>query len=171
MGCETHTFDPTLTEPFIGGKYSEFHPWGLGEDGEEMSFKESKWTAKSLARIVEELGHENRTIDILKIDCEVVNSSSLVFCCLLSSETQFSSFITMSHQGCEWDVLPPFFDMMASGKFRVDQLLIEVHHQRLIEGGQDPPVADFFLSADKAKLRVFHKERNHWGCEGKSSLV
>ena len=27
-------------------------------------------------------------------------------------------------------------------------------------------VHDFFAAADRAKLRIFHKERNHWGCSG-----
>ena len=29
-----------------------------------------------------------------------------------------------------------------------------------------PTVHDFFAAADRAKLRIFHKERNHWGCNG-----
>lgn len=29
-----------------------------------------------------------------------------------------------------------------------------------------PAVHDFFAAADRAKLRIFHKERNHWGCDG-----
>lgn len=29
-----------------------------------------------------------------------------------------------------------------------------------------PAVHDFFAAADRAKLRIFHKERNHWGCNG-----
>ena len=37
IGCEIHTFDPTLDKPFVGDKYATFHPWGLGEDGAKMS--------------------------------------------------------------------------------------------------------------------------------------
>jgi hypothetical protein len=40
----------------------------------------------------------------------------------------------------------------------VDQLLIEVHYPPSEEA-----LANIFLAADKAKLRVFHKERNSWG--------
>jgi len=133
LGCETHTFDPTLGSPFIGGEFATFHDWGLGKDGDEMSARGKKWTAKSLERVMQDLGHENRTIDILKIDC----------------------------QGCEWSVFPPFFDLIASGKVRVDQVQVELHL---------PPsssvLANFFHDLDRAKLRVFHKERNHWGCDG-----
>mmetsp|Transcript_24205 Transcript_24205/g.52202 ORF Transcript_24205/g.52202 Transcript_24205/m.52202 type:complete len:333 (-) Transcript_24205:284-1282(-) len=138
LGCEIHTFDPTLSKPFIGGRYATFHPWGLGKDGDEMSIKgKTKFTAKSLEHIMKELGHEKRTIDILKIDCE----------------------------GCEWSALPPFFELMASEKVRVDQVQIEMHSPKPVS-----EIADFFLAADKAKLRIFHKERNHWGCRGYKCL-
>jgi Methyltransferase domain len=71
LGCEVHTFDPTLSRPFVGDKYSTFHPWGLGDDGEEETFRGKTFTSRSLQTIYEELGHHNRKIDILKIDCEV----------------------------------------------------------------------------------------------------
>ena len=67
LGCETHTFDPTLGSPFIGEEYATFHDWGLGKDGDEMSSVGKKWTAKSLEHIMQDLRHENRTIDILKV--------------------------------------------------------------------------------------------------------
>ena len=67
LGCEMHTFDPTSGSPFIGEEYATFHDWGLGKDGDEMSSVGKKWTAKSLERVMQDLGHENRTIDILKV--------------------------------------------------------------------------------------------------------
>ena len=71
MGCETHTFDPTLNSPFVGEKYATFHPWGLGNDGAFMVEGEHNWTAMSMESIVHELGHQHRTINVMKIDCEV----------------------------------------------------------------------------------------------------
>lgn len=135
-GCEVHTFDPTLEdEGFVGGEYATFHPWGLGTDGgnegETMHNRKNKGRRKSFETIMRELGHGNRTIDILKIDC----------------------------QGCEYAAMPPLFQLMAEGRVRVDQLLIELHdRQKLLHG--------FFAAADNAGLRVFHKERNGWGCDG-----
>eukprot|EP00578_Thalassiosira_sp_NH16_P023566 CAMPEP_0181103446 /NCGR_PEP_ID=MMETSP1071-20121207/14870_1 /TAXON_ID=35127 /ORGANISM="Thalassiosira sp., Strain NH16" /LENGTH=593 /DNA_ID=CAMNT_0023186521 /DNA_START=111 /DNA_END=1892 /DNA_ORIENTATION=+ len=141
-GCEIHTFDPTLNTAFVGDKYATFHDWGVGEDGQSMSFGEKTWTAKGLETIMQELGHTDRTIDIIKIDCE----------------------------GCEYTTLPPFFDAIASGKVRIGQLQIEMHAPAANLGStQDadlPMVHDFFAAADRAKLRIFHKERNHWGCYG-----
>lgn len=135
-GCEVHTFDPTLAdEPFVGVEYATFHPWGLGTDGgkegDTMHGRKNAGDRKSFETIIRELGHEDRTIDVLKIDC----------------------------QGCEYAAMPPLFDLMAEGKVRVDQVLIELHDR-------GEPLRDFFESADRAKLRVFHKERNGWGCEG-----
>mmetsp|Transcript_14086 Transcript_14086/g.23980 ORF Transcript_14086/g.23980 Transcript_14086/m.23980 type:complete len:351 (-) Transcript_14086:159-1211(-) len=136
-GCEVHTFDPTLSSPFVGGKYATFHPWGLGKDGVEGEHEGKKWSGKSFETIIRELGHENCTIDVLKIDCE----------------------------GCEWDTMSPLFELMSSRRVKINQVLIELH---LRSGPQQ--LKDFFGNADKAKMRVFHKERNGWGCGGKSCV-
>lgn len=131
-GCEIHTFDPTLNKPFVGGDYATFHPWGVGIDGEKMRFRKHSWTAMSFEHIIKELGHENQVIDVLKIDCE----------------------------GCEYSTMPPLFEMIAAGRIRVNQVQIELHTAEKSE------IDHFFKSADSAGLRIFQKERNHWGCAG-----
>ena len=70
MGCEIHTFDPTLNKPFVGDMYSTFHPWGLGTDGGKegrAASKKDNWIRKSFETVMKDLGHLNRTIDILKV--------------------------------------------------------------------------------------------------------
>jgi len=52
---------------------------------------------KSLTEIIETLGHQDRTIDILKIDCE----------------------------GCEFEALTPLF--VSNTLINVRQILIEIH--------------------------------------------
>lgn len=75
IGCEVHTFDPTV-DPAVykGHDYSVFHPWGIGLDGQSINVKlydtEYSWVNKGLENIYEELGHKGRKIDMLKIDCE-----------------------------------------------------------------------------------------------------
>ena len=138
LGCETHTFDPTLKKVFIGGGYSTFHPWGLGEDGAEVSVKESSFTAMSLEHITRELGHKEKEIDILKIDCE----------------------------GCEYTSLPPFFESMAEGKVKVNQIQLEIHLQGNDSNLNSRRIQNLFDAADRAGMRIFHKERNQWGCKG-----
>jgi hypothetical protein len=57
--------------------------------------------------------------------------------------------------------MPPLFDMIASGKVQVNQVLIELHKTYKID-----ELYNLFLAADRAKFRITHKERNQWGCEG-----
>ena len=136
MGCETHTFDPTLKSTFVGDKYATFHPWGIGIDGEPSESKEFEWTSKGIETIMKELGHLNRTLDILKIDCG----------------------------RCYFKAMPVLFEAIAAGRIKVNQIQIELH------GVNFGRVEHFFEAADKAKMRIFHKERNHWGCDGYKCL-
>ena len=72
-------------------------------------------------------------------------------------------------QGCEYAAMPPLFEMIASGKIKVDQVLIELHHTKVgrrLRGDFGRTLQRFFAAADTAKLRITHKERNQWGCDG-----
>lgn len=73
-------------------------------------------------------------------------------------------------EGCEYAAMPPFFDLISSGKASVNQVLIELHvpwHDNSTGvDGRSQILYDFFRAADRAKFRLTHKERNHWGCEG-----
>eukprot|EP00547_Thalassionema_nitzschioides_P011399 CAMPEP_0194256632 /NCGR_PEP_ID=MMETSP0158-20130606/37112_1 /TAXON_ID=33649 /ORGANISM="Thalassionema nitzschioides, Strain L26-B" /LENGTH=355 /DNA_ID=CAMNT_0038995375 /DNA_START=16 /DNA_END=1080 /DNA_ORIENTATION=+ len=60
--CKIHTFDKG---PYMRGArkaHVKYHRYFVGNDSGE--------NVKSIATIVKELGHEGRTIDIFKIDCE-----------------------------------------------------------------------------------------------------
>lgn len=71
--CEIHTFDMTTSNKRNGDfaeklkPFSEFHPWGLGTEDQARSRPKM---FKTLQQTMKELGHENRTIHIFKIDCE-----------------------------------------------------------------------------------------------------
>ena len=69
-------------------------------------------------------------------------------------------------EGCEYAAMPPLFDLIASGKVSVNQVLIELHKDLNDREGRVQRLYDFFLAADHAKFRITHKEGNHWGCEG-----
>jgi len=60
--------------------------------------------------------------------------------------------------------MPPLFELIASGNVQVDQVLIELHDSK--QDNFTSQLNEFFLAADKAKLRIVHKERNQWGCDG-----
>lgn len=64
--CEIHTFDHTIGQApsnLPTGGTVIFHPWGLAGSSQGPNMK-------TMATIVRELGHEDREIDIFKIDCE-----------------------------------------------------------------------------------------------------
>ncbi|KAL3773790.1 hypothetical protein HJC23_011928 [Cyclotella cryptica] len=93
-------------------------------------------TFKSAATVMKELHHTHRAIDIFKIDCE----------------------------GCEFAVMPPLLESISKGIVNVNQLQIEIHRDAVKEN--TTLLEAFFAAADKANLRIFHKERNQWGCMG-----
>ena len=141
VGCEIHTFDPSgdtaAWEAEATALEVNYHAWGLR--GDESSgttfFNPVTNTQNSLLTLVEirsRLGHDDRKIDILKVDCE----------------------------GCEWAAFNLIFDDIIQGRYRVGQILIELHGLDLTV------IEDFFKHANQAKFHIFHKERNHLGCSG-----
>ena len=78
--CEVHTFDPSIgAAPSNRPKWVAFHPWGVssvsgavaGEahDGERNAAMRAG-VFMTLTEISATLGHSDREIDVLKIDCE-----------------------------------------------------------------------------------------------------
>lgn len=135
MGCEIHTFDPTVaTDKFVGHDITTFHEWGLDQDNSPGT------NYKSVATVIKELGHEGRTIDIFKIDCE----------------------------GCEAIAMPPLLERIAKGEVAVNQIQIEMHQKAFV--GDANALDSFFDKVDNANFRIFHKERNQWGCMGYKCL-
>ena len=71
--CEIHTFDfgNYARKDDAKKKNIHYHRWGLGSEEQARNSPNSQGqTFKSFQQIVKELGHENRTIDLFKIDCE-----------------------------------------------------------------------------------------------------
>lgn len=76
--CETHVFDPAKKWERKGdaeNKNIHYHPWGLMSTYDSEN-KSKVWPAgyggafKTLPEIMKELGHEQKSIDVFKIDCE-----------------------------------------------------------------------------------------------------
>jgi phosphomannomutase len=89
--CETHVFDPAKKwerKGDIEAKNIHYHPWGLLSTYDRDN-KSKVWPAghggafKTLPEILKDLGHEDRTIDVLKIDCEGCGTSNMVQRCSL----------------------------------------------------------------------------------------
>jgi hypothetical protein len=70
--CDIHTFDIKTYNRRNGNfasnlqNYSTFHHWGIST---EETARENK-LFKTVKETIQELGHENRVIDVFKIDCE-----------------------------------------------------------------------------------------------------
>lgn len=97
--CEIHTFDPTIDVRALAAVSAQYnfkvHAVGLGEVAKPFA----KGEVKPLSSIMQELGHTNRTLTILKVDCEE----------------------------CEYAAFKSIFDDCAAGKVRIGQLQIELH--------------------------------------------
>ena len=71
-----HSFDPSGDTARMEGDVSKsgvaFHAWGVGASGAEFTNAVNHKTSplQSVHGIMEPLGHADRRIDILKIDCE-----------------------------------------------------------------------------------------------------
>ena len=64
-GCEVHTFDHTVDADWVPPSYLNYHRIGLAGLVEENDID-----MLSLPSIIDRLGHEDRVIDVFKIDCE-----------------------------------------------------------------------------------------------------
>jgi hypothetical protein len=105
LGCEVHTFDPTgnSTEyaSIAGSTGAIFHPIGVSSVPKTTQNQVTGDTVQlmPLQDIVELLGHTNRHIHILKIDCE----------------------------GCEYAAFKSFWPHIKAGNIYVGQIQIELH--------------------------------------------
>jgi hypothetical protein len=63
-------------------------------------------------------------------------------------------------EGCEYETFKTLWPQLQAGIVTIGQIQIEMHGTALER------IASFFDGADLAGFMVFHKERNHWGCQG-----
>lgn len=69
--CEIHVFDPgNYSRPENARRNIHYHAWGLKSSYDKSQPTFDGATFMSFPDILRTLGHENRTIDILKVDCE-----------------------------------------------------------------------------------------------------
>ena len=74
-GCEVHTFDHTVDAKWIPPHYLNYHRIGLGSQDSRVDDD-----TLGLLTIIDRLGHEDRVIDVLKIDCEGCEYAQRLFC-------------------------------------------------------------------------------------------
>lgn len=70
-GCDVFCFDPSMkTADYKHSDHISFYNVGLGDRNKEVTVSGETWKLKTLRTIQKELGHTNRKIDVLKIDIE-----------------------------------------------------------------------------------------------------
>ena len=98
--CEIHTFDPGNFTKEANKAGVHYHMMRIGAQDEEKS------NTRSIPSIIKELGHEGKTIDIFKIDCE----------------------------GCEWDTVHTWFEFDANvTNVTIRQIQSEIHRAKIPE--------------------------------------
>lgn len=146
--CEIHTFDITNLEPIASYPPQYFHAihkhmWGLGVYDETIRLiergVEKDVQMKSLQTIMRELGHQGRTLHILKIDIEGGEFG------LLNNHTFWREF-----------------DQSGA---KVEQLLFELHFEHNVGFGAEimetgANIDQFFRSLTYEGFVLFHKEIN-----------
>ena len=141
MGCEVNSFDPTVYLPERLAPNVTFHQWGLQagnipQEDMQKNYGSFKGPLYSLQTVIARLGHHNRRISILKIDCE----------------------------GCEWDAFQSLSSLKGS-LHGPDQLLFEAHlsTQYGIKGeaelGKIQRVYDFLFEPDVQGMSF---QRYYW---------
>lgn len=107
--CEVHAFDPSVNHATNLAPGLTFHKLGLQATGTDMSRTHAaEYDAIDpnlllpLNQIMEILGHQNRTIDVLMMDCE----------------------------GCEWGVLKQLACSPSRDDRRIKQIVTEFHFQK-----------------------------------------
>ena len=79
LGCEVHSFDPSMkVKSHRRSENVTFHNLGLGAaDSDNFGARhdvyvreEQRWSVRTLASLKEKLGHQDRLIDVLKVDIE-----------------------------------------------------------------------------------------------------
>ena len=67
-------------------------------------------------------------------------------------------------EGCEYEVLPLLADLVRKGEVTIGQIQVEVHYTNATQ------IQNLFQTLRAPGFMIFHKERNHWGCNGYSCV-
>ena len=143
FGCEVHTFDPTGNSNAWNATAAT-----LGISYHSWGLAGSEGTIFNV-----DTGSHNPLYPLSQIAEK------------LNHRNRRIDILKIDCEGCEWDAFPSIWQSLSKGEFRMGQVQVEVH-------GYEPNSnrAAFFDGAEQANFMIFHKERNHWGCQGYSCL-
>lgn len=146
--CDIHTFDPTLGHNpgdggsvFLGSAFSRFHDLGLGDPPGAGAEGAAPWRRKL------------RPLRALMQG--------------LGHEGRVIDILKVDCEGCEWTAVADIFDEIARGRISIGQLQLEIH---LAPSTSQEDIHGFMAKADRAGLRIFHKEPNVLHSDGFSAI-
>lgn len=139
--CEIHVFDPTPAA------------WQNTISGDARSQFNGSFHKTGLTGVSEVVYINNTYVPALRLATHMH---------MLGHSGRRITILKVDIEGSEYDAFKSVFANCS--RFIIDQLIIELHLNR---GGKlHGQIHDFFEAARRCGLRLFHKERNHWGCKG-----
>jgi len=123
--CEIHTFDHTVANASNKPDDVFFHKWGLTENESHRNPN-----MKSLSEIIKALRHENRRLDVFKIDCEGCEWQT--YKTWFTSGVQIVEILVETHRGSESPKpvsnAKQFFAHLHNSGYRIFHKESNVHH-------------------------------------------
>ncbi len=135
---EIHTFDQSVYA--CPANICQFHQVYVGDGRRDRS--------KSLQMIMNDLNHQRRDIDILKVDIEGGEYNLFIELFALTNKGNSAS------QSFTAEVLP-----------YIRQILVEIHFQSDEDEGESRRVHTLFENFRRNNYVIFHKEANIHGCQ------
>jgi hypothetical protein len=137
--CKIYTFDPSLKNRSIGEE--EFAKMALKSN---VTFK--PWGFSPISERRQDMGQFHPLSEMMKL----LNHKHV-------------DILKVDCEGCEYASMAPVFEACKYSSPAISMLLIELHIGAHLSFTN---VMKFFEGADQCGLRIYHKEPNHWGCDG-----
>lgn len=138
FGCEVHTFDPTGNSTLFRQRLEM-----VGAQFHTIGVGGASTLMRNTVT-----GETARVLPIKDIMDYLGHSEAHV------------DILKIDCEGCEYAAFETLWPQIINGSVSIGQIQIEMHGTDLTR------LTAFFESAERAGFMIFHKERNHWGCQG-----